>query len=191
MSASTLIQAARRSRRLSQKQLSQQSGVAQSSLSLLESGRRHPSTETLERLLAVTGHQLVAIPTRRTDAAGAAASIAKSLTANRRGDAVRNFIQLADDLAAEHDEVRYALTIATPIDTGEKRWDAALAALVEHRLHEEGLPFPSWTRSAERRLSRAWTFGSGRYDIPVDRSRVPIAFLEHGVLIDRDTLVSV
>lgn len=104
---------------------------------------------------------------------------------------MRLFIQLADNLAAEHHESRYALAIAAPTPTGEKRWDAALAALVEHRLREEDLPTPAWTREPERRLSRVWTFGAGVYEVSVDRRRVPDAFLEHGVLIDPDVLASV
>jgi transcriptional regulator with XRE-family HTH domain len=191
MSIGRVIQAARRASGLSQREVSSISGVAQSTVSDVESGRRVPSATTVERLLRSTGHQLVAIPTRRSDAAAAAERIARSL-ASRRGDhAVRHFIQLADDLAAEHESVRFALAIAEPAPTGAEHWDAAVAALVEHRLQEEGLPLPAWVRSDERRLSDEWTFGSGRYVIPVDRARVPAAFLRHGVLLDADTLASV
>ncbi|MFD1716038.1 helix-turn-helix domain-containing protein [Amnibacterium flavum] len=191
MSAATLVKQARRAGGLNRKELSARSGVAQSSLSLLESGQRNPNTDTLERLLAAAGHQLIAIPTQRTDAATTAAHIADSLSDGRRNDAVRHFIQLADNLAAEHDETRFALTISAPDKTGEKRWDAAIAALVEHRLEEEHLPLPRWTRDEARTLTRSWIFGTGLYDIPVERSRVPAAFLRHGVLIDPDTLASI
>lgn len=191
MTIAALVRQVRRAGGLNQQELSERSGVAQSSLSLLESGRRKPNADTLERLLAATGHQLIAIPTRRTDAATTAANIAASLADNHREDAVRHFIQLADNLAAEHDETRYALTIAAPGKTGEKRWDAAIAALVEHRLDEESLPAPRWARDEDRTLARAWTFGAGTYDLPVEADRVPEAFLRHRVLIDADTLVSV
>ena len=134
---------------------------------------------------------MVTIPTRREDAAAIASRIA---VAERDGDgarAVRAFIQLADNLAAEHDEVRFALTIAEPPSTGLKHWDAALAALVDHRLSEEGLPVPRWVRDPARSPARSWTFGAGDYVTPVLRDRVPKAFLDRKVLIDRDTLVSV
>jgi transcriptional regulator with XRE-family HTH domain len=183
MAIGQVIQAARRASGLSQRELSSISGVAQSTVSEVESGRRVPSVATVERLLRSAGHQLVAIPTRRSDAAAAAEGIARSLSSRRGDHAVRHFIQLADDLAAEHAGIRFALAIA--------HWDAAIAALVEHRLQEEGLPVPAWVASDERRLADEWTFGSGRYVIPVDRDRVPAAFLRHGVLLDADTLVSV
>jgi transcriptional regulator with XRE-family HTH domain len=191
MPIAELVQRSRRARGLTQRELSSRSGVAQSSLSNLESGRRSPTAETIDRLLRVTGHQLIAIPTRRTDAAGAAEDIAARLAEGDRERAVRHFIQLADDLAAVHLEVRFALTLAEPPPIGEKRWDAAVAGLVEHRLLEEGLPLPSWVGADDRRVARSWTFGDGVYDIPVERARALPAFRRHGVLIDPDTLASV
>jgi len=191
MTAALLVRNARRASRLSQVALSARSGVAQSSISLIESGERAPEWATVDRLLASTGRGMVAIPSRREDVAAIAARIA---AAEKQGDdrrAVRAFIQLADNLAAEHDEVRFALTIAEPPPTGRKHWDAALAALVEFRLSEEGLPLPRWARDPSRTLSRSWTFGAGDYVVPVDKQRVPPSFLGRRVLIDRDTLASV
>jgi transcriptional regulator with XRE-family HTH domain len=191
MAIGQVIQAARLASGLSQREVSSISGVAQSTVSDVESGRRVPSAITVERLLRATGHQLIAIPTRRADAAAAAEGIARSLTARRGDHAVRHFIQLADDLGAERGGIRFALSITEPVPTGAEHWDAAIAALVEHRLQEEGLPLPSWVETEGRRLREEWTFGSGRYSIPVDRTRVPAAFLRHGVLLDPDTLASV
>ena len=190
MSAEILVRSSRRANGLSQKALGERSGVAASSLSLIESGERIPTVATLERLLAATGRSLVSIPTRRADAATIAERIAGSLAEGKPADAVRHFIQLNDNLAAEHDEVRFALTIGEPAPIGVKHWDAAIAGLVEHRLDEEGLPFPSWTRDPARTLRKSWTFNAGSYVVPVDRSRVPKAFLDRGVLIDVDTLGS-
>jgi transcriptional regulator with XRE-family HTH domain len=191
MSIGDLVHAARRSRGYTQRQLSGRSGVAQSTLSDLESGRRSPSTDTVDRLLLATGHQLISIPTRRHTAATATGEIASRLAEGDRELAVRHFIQLADDLAAVHHEVRFALTIAEPPRTGEKRWDAAVAGLVEHRLEEEGLPLPSWVSSDDRRLRRSWIFGDGVYDLPVEPDRAVPAFRRHGVLLDPATLASV
>lgn len=190
MTAGVLVRSSRRASRLSQKALGERSGVAASSLSLIESGERIPTVTTLERLLAATGRSLVSIPTRRADAATIADRIAEALRDGRPADAVRHFIQLNDNLVAEHDDVRFALTISEPAPTGAKHWDAALAGLVEHWLQEESLPLPSWTRSADRVLRKTWTFNAGRYVVPVDRARVPQAFLARNVLIDRDTLES-
>ncbi|WP_309616044.1 helix-turn-helix transcriptional regulator [Salinibacterium sp.] len=190
MTARILIRSSRRASGLSQKVLGERSGVAASSLSLIESGERIPTVATLERLLAATGRSLVSIPTRRADAAKIAEQIAASLGDGEPASALRHFIQLNDNLTAEHNEVRFALTIAEPSPTGTKHWDAAIAALVEYRLQEEGLPVPTWTCDPARTLRKSWTFSAGRYVVPVDRTRVPKAFLDRKVLIDEDTLMS-
>ena len=98
---------------------------------------------------------------------------------------------LNDDLVAEHGSTRFALTISEPPTTGSKRWDAALAALAAYRLADEHLPSPGWVTDPSRRLGKSWTFGSGRYAVSVPRENVPAAFLDRGVLIDRETLESV
>ena len=190
MTTQTIVRSSRRARRLSQAALSERSGIAPSSLSLIESGERVPTVTTLDRLLAATGHSLIAIPTRRADAATIAERIRTALVEGEPATALRHFIQLNDNLTAEHDEVRFALTIAEPAPTGVKHWDAALAGLVEYRLREENLPVPSWTRHPSRTLRKAWTFNAGRYVVPVDRRRVPQAFLDRRVLIDEETLIS-
>lgn len=190
MSAPAIVKNSRRARGWSQKELSERSGVAQSSLSLIESGDRSPTVDTLERILASTGHSLVSIPTRRADAATTAARISDALDSGRKDDALRYFIQLNDNLVPEHDEVRFALSIAEPTPTGVKHWDAALAALVDYRLTEEGLPLPKWVKDPSRSLKKSWTFTAGRYVVPVLTERVPEAFLKRGVRVDYETLVS-
>lgn len=191
MHANVLLRNARRSRSLSQAELGARSGVAQSAVSSIENGTRTPTMETLERLLASTGHSLIAIPTRRSDAATAAVTIGDAIRSGDDARALRTFIQLNDDLAAEHDEIRYALSMAEPAATGVKHWDAAIAALASYRLSEEGLPIPRWVEDPKRKLGRSWTLDEGRYSVPVSRSEVPRAFLDHNVLIARETLTSV
>jgi len=128
---------------------------------------------------------------RRSPAAEVVEHVAECLVQGRRDHAVRHFIQLADDLAAEHGDDRAVIGAARPETTGERCWDAAIAALVEHRLLEEGLPVPAWVAAEEFRVSPPWTFGSGRYDIPVEPERALPTFLRHGVMLDPDTLASV
>jgi len=189
--ADILVRSSRRVNRLTQKALGKRARVAASSLSLIESGERIPTVATLERLLASIGRSLISIPTRRVDAASTADSMRTALSHKDEAAALRHFIQLNDNLVAEHDEVRYALAISEPAPTGVKHWDAALAGLVEYRLREESLPVPSWTRASSRSLRKSWTFSAGSYDVPVPIDRVPEAFLARKVLIDRDTLDSV
>ncbi len=191
MDVTTLVRNSRQRAGLTQSALAQKSGVAQSAISQIESGERVPHWTTLDRILQSTGSSLIAIPTRRADASRVATQIGSALTAGDTAAAVRLFIQLNDDLAAEHGSTRFALTIGEPPTTGSKRWDAALAGLAAHRLAEEHLPEPLWVTDPGRRLGKSWTFGSGRYDVAVPRENVPPAFLERGVVIDRETLESV
>jgi transcriptional regulator with XRE-family HTH domain len=62
MSAAALITAARRAARLSQDELARLGRTSRPTLSAYERGRKSPTLDTAERLLAQTGHVLVAVP---------------------------------------------------------------------------------------------------------------------------------
>lgn len=190
MTIGDLLRNVRKRARLSQVAFSAKTGIAQSALSQIENGDRNPNWETVDKILSATGNTLVCIPSRREDASTIASRIASAESRDDKRAAARAFIQLNDNLVDEHDEVRFALTITEPPATGKKHWDAAIAALVTHHLTEEGLPVPRWARDPAKRLKKSWTFTAGSYRVPVDRDRVPAAFLDHNVLIDRETLVS-
>jgi predicted nucleotidyltransferase/DNA-binding XRE family transcriptional regulator len=68
LNSADLLRAARQRARLSQTDLARRAGIAQSVISVYESGRREPSLPTLTRLIEATGHQLaidvVAVPER-------------------------------------------------------------------------------------------------------------------------------
>lgn len=189
MTAASLVRTARRHRALDQRELAARARVSQPQLSLIESGKVRPRFDTVERVLRSTGQRLIAIPTVRDDAAGIGEAIGQALDSGDEQRAFRLFIQLSDDLAAEHGAVRFALGIAEPPPTGRKQWDAALAALVAHHFDAEGLPLPSWANSSDRILERAWTPGD-EYTVPPPAHRVPQEFLARRVLIDEDTLAS-
>jgi transcriptional regulator with XRE-family HTH domain len=190
MSASSIVRNARIVAGLNRKTFSARTGVAESSLSQIERGRRKPTVDTVEKLLRHTGRSLIAIPTLREDVATIAAQISDAEESGRHDIALRLFIQANDNLAAEHDCIRVALAIVEPAPIGVKHWDAALAGLVEYRLREERLPIPSWTKAAGRTLARSWTFNAGEYVVPVARADVPKPFLERRVLIDVASLAS-
>ncbi|GGF34750.1 helix-turn-helix domain-containing protein [Subtercola lobariae] len=190
MAQSVLINNARRASGLTQQALSARTGVAETAVSSIENGR-DARLSTVERLLAGSHHSLIAIPSTRASAAEIAGHIRAAVKSKRPAEAARSFIQLNDNLAAEHNEGRYGLGLTEPAPTGIKHWDAALAGLVAYRLGEEGFPAPTWTTRASRKLKKAWTFNTGTYLTPVNRSAVPAEFLERGILIDADTLRSV
>lgn len=73
MTATILARSARAASGLSQSELALRSGIAGSSLSLIEHGKREPTVATLESLLRATRHTVITIPTVRADAAHIAA----------------------------------------------------------------------------------------------------------------------
>jgi len=68
MDAAGLLKQARRRARLSQRDLAQRTGIGQAVIARIESRRSTPRYETLERLLAATGHALVLAEERPPDA---------------------------------------------------------------------------------------------------------------------------
>lgn len=190
MTASTLIRAARKSRRLTQQQLAERARIDQSRVSRSERGR---DTEfgTVERLLAGAGHRLYSAPTQRDDAATVAEEIRRRLAAGDKDRALRALLQLNDNLVAERGLVRGVLGLAEPESTRDRAWDAALAGLVAWRLHEEGLPAPEWVNDPSRYLDVPATLEIDPADPPPPASEVPDEFAERGVLVWRDTFASI
>ena len=187
----TLVRAARKSRRLTQAQLAARAGLDQARVSRSEDATEKPRYDTVERLLAGAGHRLYAAPTRRDDAATIATQIRDSLKRGDRALALRYLLQLNDNLVAEKGLVRGVLAVTEPELTGQKAWDAAIAALVAWRLNEEHVPLPEWVAAPERKLDRARTLRVDPADPVPIRADVPGEFLEHGVLAWRDTFASV
>lgn len=188
--ASALVRAARKSRGLTQKDIARRTNVDQGRVSRVEGGRE-AEFSTVERFLGSAGHRLYSAPTRRDDAATVAGSIRRYLRAGDKHSALRELIQLGDNLAAERGLVRGVLGLAEPEPTGDRAWDAALAALVDLRFREEGLPAPAWVAGPNRRLRTPRTLDVDPADPIPGPDDVLGEFLERGVLVWRDTLASV
>lgn len=190
VAASTLVRAARKSLGLTQSALADRTDVDQASVSRFERGRE-AEFSTVARLLGGAGHRLYSAPTRRDDAATIGGEIRGYLRAGDKHSALRAFIQLSDNLGAEHGLVRGVLGLAEPESTGDLAWDAALAALVDLRLSEEGLPAPSWVDDPKRILRESRTLDIDPADPIPALSDVPAPFAKRGVLLWGDTLASV
>lgn len=188
--ASTLVRAARKSRRLTQEQLAQRVHIDQATVSRSERGRE-AEFATVDRLLAGAGHRLYSAPTRRDDAATVAAEIRDRLRAGDKDRALRALIQLNDDLLAERGIVRGVLGLAEPETTTDPVWDAALAALVAWRLGEERLPSPDWVDAPNRFVRRPRGLEIDPADPVPPISEVPTEFAKRGVLAWRDTFASI
>ncbi|RWZ52900.1 XRE family transcriptional regulator [Labedella phragmitis] len=185
-----LVRAARKSRRLTQVELAERVRSDQASVSRAERGR-DAEFATIARLLGGAGHRLYSAPTRRDDAAAVAAEIRRRLAGGDKERALRALIQLNDDLIAEQGLVRGVLGLAEPETTGDRVWDAALAALVAWRLTEEGLPTPDWVEAESRQLPDARVLDVDPADPVPPPSEVPEQFLRRGVLAWRQTFESV
>ena len=191
MRAGVLARAARAASGLTQIEFASRSGIAGSSLSLIEHGKREPTVATLDTLLRAARQTVVAIPTVRSDAAGIASEIAIALVEPDGLSVYRRFLQLADNLAAESGATRVGLTLTEPSPTGSEQWDAAIAALCEYRLKADHLPVPNWIIKRVGFPTRPWAPSTSRYNIPADPTKVPEEFLRRGILIEAQTLESV
>lgn len=189
--AGILARSARAASGLTQVELASRSGIAGSSLSLIEHGKREPTVATLDALLRAARHTVVAIPTVRSDAARIASEIAIALVESDGLSAYRRFLQLADNLAAESGATRVGLTLTEPSPTGSKQWDAAIAALCEYRLKADHLPVPKWILARKDDSGKPWAPHTSGYSIPADSTKVPEEFLRRGILIEARTLESV
>jgi transcriptional regulator with XRE-family HTH domain len=191
MTASTLLRSSRIASGITQGDLAARARTSQPEISTIESGKRIPTVDTLERLLRQTGHRIIAIPGAGTDAAETAERIAAA-SAIRSGDsALRAFIDYSDSLARASGVDRVVLGIAEPRPTGSPAWDAALAALVDYWFSRAKLPKPEWIHSPSRTLPEPRSPQLSAYDLPPDLAQVPREFLKRNVLLERRTLESV
>lgn len=188
MTADVLARSARAASGLTQSELALRSGIAGSSLSLIEHGKREPTVATLDALLRATRHIAVCVPTVRSDAAHIASDIGAAVVNGNDALAFRRFLQLADNLRLEHGATRVGLALTEPAPTSSDRWDAAIAALCEFRLRDAALPIPEWIDKREGDPNSAWSPRTSDYDIPPDPARVPDEFLRRGILIEAETL---
>lgn len=175
MTAAILARSARAGGRLSQSELALRSGIAGSSLSLIEHGKREPTVATLETLLRATRHSLIAIPSVRSDAARIAADIRIALADDDRREAAafRRFLQLSDNLLAEHGATRVGLALTEPAPTGSEQWDAATAALCEYRLGADCLPIPDWITARAGNRTPGGLHAQASTTSPPTRRRCP------------------
>ena len=89
----------------------------------------------------------------------------------------RRFHDLSRDAQA-------AALLEPPTLTGQRRWDALLAAVVEHIARLHGHAIPAWVDEPERFLQVPWVIARGRA-IGLDSVLyAPGAFIRHSVLPD-------
>jgi transcriptional regulator with XRE-family HTH domain len=188
MSTAQLVREARRGRGLSQRALASRAGLRQSALADIERAAHDTAGGQLDRLVNAAGYRLAVLPTTARSAADWGDVIYQELRSPRRSEAVafRALIGLSDDLAGQSKPLQVALCVAPPAPSGDRRFDAGIAAVVEHHLSSARLPVPDWVREPRRTLKEPWVVSS--YSDP---ATVPKAFRRHGVLLAESELASV
>jgi transcriptional regulator with XRE-family HTH domain len=185
----TLVRGARVAAGLTQREIAARSGILQPNVARAEAGGRALSIETCTRLLRAAGYRLAVFPGRGTDVFETGAALVEAVLSGNEDRAYRLVIQLADDLEDLHGAERVAATVAPPAPSGDQRFDAFLAGVVETRLDAERLPHPRWLADAPNLATPwfvdPWTAGSDRVV-----AATPPALRRRGVVIDAAELVS-
>jgi transcriptional regulator with XRE-family HTH domain len=188
MSTAQLVREARRGSGLSQRALAARAGLHQPALADIERSAHDTRGAQLDRLVNAAGHRLAILPTSAHSAADWADFIYLELRSPRRSEAIafRALIGLSDDLASVSRPMRVALCVTPPALCGDPRFDAGLAAVVDHHLSAARLPVPDWVRAPSRVLKEPWIVSPY-----TDLATVPKAFRRHGVLLAASELASV
>ena len=188
VAASNLIREARRAKGLSQRNVAQRAGVSQPAIADIERSIHDPGVATIDRLLKATGSSLVTLPTFSWTVSRWADFLYQEFRGNRRSESVmyRSIIGLSDELRAAEPCLRVALCVAEPAPCGDVRFDAALAAVVEHHLSADLLPIPPWVNGSNRFLNEPW-----RATPDFEVEELLPAFERHGILLAASELASI
>jgi len=205
--AGALIRQARLHSGLTQAELAARAGTSVSTLSKYEHGHKVPTYPTLYRLLRAAGATLRLVlppprdpaepPLPRSPSASDGdlqpvgryvAAIADYLPTWGVETAWRVLVQFADDFRAASRLAQEIAVAARPPSTGDRRFDAAFAALIEHLCRQQRIPRPAWVDDEDLIAAPVW-YVSG--EDPETYSETPIAFAKHGVWIHRGAFASV
>ena len=176
---------------LTQTELAGLAGTSQSAIAAYESGSKLPSLNTLQRLLENCGYEvsLDARPRVRrgaTSLAQMAPVIAADLANGAQEDALRLIYGFVDDFRGSPRAGKLELIAERPGTTGDRRFDALLAATAEFLSAEGHIPAPEWA-DAQDRYVEPWFFVTPSPDLHAYAlARTPIAFARHGVFIARE-----
>lgn len=193
-STAELVAQLRAGSRLSLRALAGLSGTSSATLSNYEQGSKEPRLSTLERLASAAGMRLevrvqpVGRSLRgRSSAAATAFRIARAIDAREDDTAFRRCLELLDVLKAVPVEGVQFLTREAPVLSGDHRYDALIAAIVEHCCVNREVATPPWVYEAERSVQQWYVAGRKSLRADADRETPPV-FRRHGVMILTDEL---
>lgn len=185
--AAELLRSARLSAGLTQSQLAELAGTSQSAIAAYERAQREPTLPVLRRMVQATGHRLMTglerDPTLLT-LADVGAGLLEAADEARRLRLVFEFLRGAADDGAP----LRLLVAAEPPRTGDRRFDALLAAVAEDLCTHARIRPPDWVHDDNRFLDGFWWVS----DLPAARAQAlvhaPASYRRRGVMIDRADL---
>ncbi|MDA8118061.1 MAG: helix-turn-helix transcriptional regulator [Actinomycetota bacterium] len=178
---------------LTAKQVARAAGTSETNVAAYERGAKKPSAKITERLLATiaAGKDSPVHVSRLVTVPGAAAGICAGI---RDGwtteDLLRIVRECINNSAELHTEADRAVFFGRPSTTGDPRWDALLAGVVEHLFRNASEEPPTWVMDVGP-LEAEWYVVSipGMYDWTVENTPEPLA--RRKVLVDSYSLESV
>jgi len=109
----------------------------------------------------------------------------------RQDGALRAVIDFRDALGSATAEEFEGLVQTPPVLTGETRWDALIAAVVEDESATRDVPPPYWTNEKSRFVRPLWYLSDNKALHAWELATAPRAFVRHGVLAARAELESI
>lgn len=182
---------------LSQSEVAARMGTTQPVIARLEAGGRDPRLSTIERYARTVGADL---EVRRAEAPAprTIARLAERIHARMAVEAesptttFREVVQFLDDVAPLTATQARAAVDQEPLSTGDRRWDALLAATAEWVASAHGFKAPRWTQSSRRKLAApGWVVTPNERLHDIVRRSTPADFARHGVYVDEASLGSV
>jgi hypothetical protein len=117
-----------------------------------------------------------------------AAELARDIRQADDGDRLRLVFEFVERWNETPATDSVGLVASPPQPTGDRRWDALVAGLVEHLAGLRDVPTPPWVEEPARFFAGAWWV----VDTPLFRvwalHDTPAALLRHGVMLSRDDL---
>ncbi len=186
-----LLITARRQSGLTQAQMAKIAKTTQSAIAAYEAGRREPTVPVLQRMLEATGHNLL-IAFEADENVYRIADLARDIRETPSKNSQRRLRLVFEFLRDINESQQLSLRFAVePMATGDRRFDALLAAITEDSCVRGGVAPPSWVFANKRFLDEAWwvsNLKSARVQALVN---APASFRRRGVMIDRRDLVVV
>ncbi len=182
---------------LTQVEVASRLGTSQPVIARLEAGGRDPRLSTLQRYARVVGADIEVIPSPGPDS-GTAARLADRIRARLSSQeesatvTFREVLQFLDDTRDLPSEDVAARLSVEPLSTGDRRWDAMVAAAVDWVASNGGMEPPRWVSASRWQLrSPGWVLTPHERLHDLVRENTPAEFARHGVYVDSASLQSV